>query len=228
MSPTKSDQSIAPKEKSKPLGFGFIPDEAEHHFLVTLGGRGKPDVLISEHMIWSPDEVVPTSLVVEREDARLRVMLSRQKWDMLEDPVRVVFNRRLKQVGLPPGQWKGESVPLSRPLGKELVLLAWAVEDADPSLIADAVLNWKGLQPEERWWLYTMTCAATGHVTNGRGRGWRRAIRYALTENPVMRGADLLNDDGEESFVLVSDESLSRKRGRTVKPSTAAKVRHAW
>jgi hypothetical protein len=41
------------------------------------------------------------------------------------------------------------------------------------------------LAPEERWWLYTMTAAATGNYLTGRGRGWRKALRYALTENPV-------------------------------------------
>jgi len=39
--------------------------------------------------------------------------------------------------------------------------------------------------PEERWWLYTMTAAASGDYVSGRGVGWRKAVRYALTENPV-------------------------------------------
>ena len=30
-----------------------------------------------------------------------------------------------------------------------------------------------------------MTAAATGDYQNGRGVGWRKAVRYALTENPV-------------------------------------------
>ena len=46
--------------------------------------------------------------------------------------------------------------------------------------------NWLGLAPEERWWLYTMTNAATGHAIKDRNRGWRKAVRFALTENPVM------------------------------------------
>ena len=74
---------------------------------------------------------------------------------------------------------------MSRILGKELVLLAWSIEDADPTLIPVAVKNWMGLAPEERWWLYTMTNAATGHAVSGRGKGWRKAVRYALTENPI-------------------------------------------
>jgi len=30
-----------------------------------------------------------------------------------------------------------------------------------------------------------MTNAATGHALTGRGKGWRKAVRFALTENPV-------------------------------------------
>ncbi len=30
-----------------------------------------------------------------------------------------------------------------------------------------------------------MTNAATGHALHGKGKGWRKAIRYAITENPV-------------------------------------------
>ena len=33
-----------------------------------------------------------------------------------------------------------------------------------------------------------MTNAATGHAINGRNKGWRKALRFALTENPVMEG----------------------------------------
>lgn len=180
-------------------GFGFQPAETEHHFLVTIGTN---EVLISEHTRYHDGEVAPTSLVSHRDDARLRVIVARRKWDLLADPVRATFNRRLKQVGAKTGQWSSATpVPLARPFGKELVLLAWAVEDADPGQVPTAVENWKGLQPEERWWLYTMTCAATGHVTEGRNKGWRKAVRFALTENPVTLGAC----DDDDAFTLESE-----------------------
>ncbi len=39
-------------------------------------------------------------------------------------------------MGLKTGRWlKKRQVPVDRTLGKELTLLAWAIEDADPSLI---------------------------------------------------------------------------------------------
>ena len=76
-----------------------------------------------------------------------------------------------------------------------LVLLAWAIEDADPATIPTAIRNWLGLAPEERWWMYSMTNAATGHAAGGRGKGWRKAVRYALTENPVSDNPRRLPDE---------------------------------
>ena len=64
-----------------------------------------------------------------------------------------------------------------------MILLLWAIEDSDPSLIPTALRNWLGFSREERWWLFTMTNATTGHADDK--RGWRKAIRYAITENPV-------------------------------------------
>lgn len=116
---------------------------------------------------------------------KARVLLLRSKWNAIADDLRVELNRRLKKQGLKTSAWKTGVNPISRLLGKELVLLAWAIEDADPALIPNAIKNWLGLQPEERWWLYTMTNAATGHALHGRGKGWRKAVRFALTENPA-------------------------------------------
>jgi hypothetical protein len=113
------------------------------------------------------------------------VILARPKWDALADEVRAEFNRRLRQLGHKPGAWKAGVNWVRRELGKELVMLAWAVEDADPSLIENALGNWRGLVPEERWWLYTQTAAATGHGQLDRNKGWCKALRYALTENPA-------------------------------------------
>ena len=126
--------------------------------------------------------------------------------DPAADDVRVEFNRRLKKEGLPAGRWKTGGNPLARLLGKELTLLAWAVEDADPALVPAAVRNWLGLAPEERWWLFTMTAAATGHAVHGRGRGWRKAVRYALSENPVS-AADAGRGAAAETFRLMAPEA---------------------
>ncbi|MBI4028161.1 MAG: DUF3780 domain-containing protein [Verrucomicrobia bacterium] len=183
---------IKPAAKLKPqsLGFGFQPTESEHHFLVTLPSGSKEMITISEHFEWrntsnpeAPDQQESVSL--NREDSGLRVILGRDKWNRIADVVRTEFNQRLKVRGQKPGHWKGRAVPLNRLLGKELLLLCWAIEDADPNTIPTATTNWLGLAPEERWWLFTMTNAATGHALQGRNKGWRKAVRFALTENPV-------------------------------------------
>jgi hypothetical protein len=118
------------------------------------------------------------------EAANLRVRLDMDRWLKIADALEEEFNRRLRAASIKPGRWKTGPNPIARLLGKELVLLAWAIEDADPSLAHAAVQNWRGLAPEERWWLYTMTAAQTGHHLK-RNVGWRKAVRFALTENPT-------------------------------------------
>ena len=171
------------------LGFGFSTEHTEHCFLVTFpDSRAKDaDILISEHFHWNPDREVSVEASFNDRDRQIKVMLKRRIWEQIEEEVKAEFNRRLRAMGVKTGRWlKKGQVPVDRTLGKELTLLAWAIEDADPALISTAIRNWLGLAPEERWWLYTMTNAATGHALKDRNRGWRKAVRFALTENPVM------------------------------------------
>jgi hypothetical protein len=84
--------------------------------------------------------------------------------------------------------WTQESL-LAPHLGKELTLLFWAVEDADPTLLPAMLANWVGLAPEERWWLYTTINATSGHPEHGQDRGWRKAIKIAFAENPIVSSA---------------------------------------
>ena len=95
--------------------------------------------------------------------------------------MRAEFNRRLKQDGKTAGRWGTDKTAVQRLFGKELLVLLWAVEQPDvkPEEIAVAIRNWHGLKPEERWWLYTMTAAATG-LSHQVGLGWRGALRQAL------------------------------------------------
>ena len=188
--------------RSGSAGFGFDPEQSQHHFAVTVPAGNRDEVLIAEHLTFDPETGhAPPSLGVGPLNARLRVRLPRAKWNAIADDVRVEFNRRLKQQGLPTGRWKTGDNAVARLLGKELTLLAWAVEDADPTLVPAAVRNWLGLAPEERWWLFTMTNAATGHAVHGRGKGWRKAVRFALTENPVN---GLGNERPADLFRLVA------------------------
>lgn len=198
-----------PRRSANPIvGFGFNPAESQHHFLVTIPKAGAGDqVFVSEHYEWDEsEERRELHFALGREDNKLRVVLPRVKWDAIADELRATFNQRLRDNGLPTAKWQAGQMPVSRLLGKELVLLAWAIEDADPALVPQAVRNWHGLAPEERWWLFTMTNAATGHALTGRGKGWRKAIRFALTENPIT-GSPTGYEPKEPSFGLFREAS---------------------
>ncbi len=187
--------------------FGFAPEESAAHFLVHIPAGSTLPVEISEHLSWDAERVQSSvHYGAEREDGQVRCRLPRSKWNDIAEVVRAELNARLKKAGKRPGKWKTGYNPVMRMLGKELTLLAWAIEDADPALTATAVANWQGLSPEERWWLYTMTAAATGHHSAGRNRGWRKAVRFALTENPVTHR---LSDQPvvPEFFRLVSEQA---------------------
>lgn len=202
-------------------GFGFDPSESGHHFRVTIPAKKDERVYISEHFsLDDTPERLELNIALGAEDAKLRVILPRLKWDDIADATQLEFNQRLRQVNLKPGKWKAGSTPTSRLFGKELVLLAWAIEDADPALIPVAVRNWLGLAPEERWWLFTMTNAATGHAIAGRNKGWRKAVRFALTENPVSEHRPrrafegLFEDFAESDFLSSDDEPNAGKKGK--------------
>jgi len=171
-------------------GFGFDPNESQHYFLVSLSSSKEADVQISEHMTWEKGMWDKKIRAVQKEvDERLRVSFPRAKWDAIADAVTAEFNQRLKDLDLRKGKWKDPGLtPVSRLFGKELILLAWAIEDADPGRIPAAITNWLGFTPEERWWLFTMTNAATGQALRGKNIGWRKAVRFALTENPLSAG----------------------------------------
>ena len=164
--------------KQKGLGFGFIPEETMHHFLVVVPKGNQENVSVYERFDW--DDGADKQTV---EEERRKVSIDKHKWQQLKEPLRKEFNKRLKSQKINAGRWTNGEVPVDRLLGKEMVLLMWAIEDSDPAVIPDAVKNWLGLSKEERWWLFTMANASTGHALDK--RGWRKAVRYALTENPV-------------------------------------------
>src|SRR5260370_40993788 len=111
----------------------------------------------------------------------MRCETSRDVWDVISPEARSEFNRRLRAEGKPAGRFGADETAVQRLFGKELLVLLWAVELADvrPEEVAVAIRNWLGLKPEERWWLYTMTAAATG-LAHQQGLGWRGALRQAV------------------------------------------------
>lgn len=167
--------------KKQSIGFGFIPEEAQQHFLVvSYPVNQNKGVYVYERFIWDEGENQISEMGFE-EVVRLKVILSQEKWNMVKFALESEFNRILKAENKKVGRFKTGQVPVERLLGKEMMVLLWAIEDCDPSLIPIAIKNWLGFSREERWWLFTMTNAITGNADDK--RGWRIALRYAITEN---------------------------------------------
>jgi len=163
------------------LGFGFQPDERQHHILVCIPKKKDDSVIIYERFSWQYEDEKQT--ISEYGEDKAKAEISKHKWKLLEYTLKTEFNSRLKKLKLPVGSFVVGQTPVERLIGKEMLVLIWAVEDCDPANVPIAIRNWLGLAPEERWWLYTMTNAATGNIDDR--KGWRKALRYALCENPI-------------------------------------------
>lgn len=153
------------------IGFGVPATTDPHHFLVEVPKSSTGAVRIIESLgLQAQDQ--QTSIIE-------RVVIERSRWTAIRSEVQRAFNVRLKEHNLRVSTWKVGDNPVDRLLGKELCVLAWAVEDMSPEKIPVAVRNWLALRPEERWWLFGMTAMSTGGVHDG-NKGWRLALRHAL------------------------------------------------
>ena len=93
--------------KTTVRGFGFDPSVSEHHFQVSIAKSVSGVVQISEHTSWQKDALDKSVRAVKSDDdSRLRVVLTREKWDVIADVVQNEFNRRLRQIGQKRGAWK--------------------------------------------------------------------------------------------------------------------------
>jgi hypothetical protein len=170
------------KQQTRPtLGFGVPATSDPHHFKVIIPRGSTAKVQISEYL--GLQALSDEYAVIDR------VLLDRQRWSAIRREVQRAFNVRLKERNLNISAWKvGENL-VDRLLGKELCVLAWAVEGMAMENIPIAVRNWLALRPEERWWLFGMAALSTGGVTDG-NRGWRLALRHALgdvAQNELLR-----------------------------------------
>ncbi len=148
-------------------GFGFDPNIEAAHFRVDCAADG--------------ETVCVYDSLSEQTGDGLRLTLRRDLWDAIAPAVTDEYNRRLRGIGLPRARWASTGATyVARVLGKELLVLAWAIEEEEPAKVPTAIANWLALLPEERWWLHTM--ASTASKSAGDRRGWRCALRFALCE----------------------------------------------
>lgn len=169
--PNATPKSKTTAVKHATLGFGVPASSDPHHFKVIIPKANSGNVEILEYL--GMQALSEELSIVER------VVIERPRWSAIRAEVQRAFNARLKEHGLKTSTWGvGENV-VDRLLGKELCVLAWAIESMDTDNIPVAIRNWLALRPEERWWLFGMTAASTG-TKEDRDVGWRIALRHAL------------------------------------------------
>jgi hypothetical protein len=185
----KTTKKAAPKKRTGAkqefahltLGFGVPASSDPHHFIVNIPRGNSGKVQISEHL----------GLQAHSDEYGIidRVVLERARWTAIRSEVQRAFNARLKEHNLRISTWKVGENQVDRLLGKEICVLAWAVEGMAMEKIPVAVRNWLALRPEERWWLFGMAAMNTGGIGDG-GHGWRLALRHALgdvAQNELMK-----------------------------------------
>ena len=161
----------------KTTGFGVPNDIDPHHFVVDIpAARANPVVITEQFGLSGGSNGLPDSLE--------RCRLNQDAWNAVRKELERVLNDRLKEKKLTTNRWKSGKNQVERLLGRELCVLVWAIEAAPKETIPNAIRNWAGLKPEERWWLFAMAASMTG-TSQDVDIGWRKALRVALTENPT-------------------------------------------
>jgi hypothetical protein len=192
--------------------FGFDAGESPYHFAVVIDRSQQGEIRIEERFTF--EESSPEQ---PGREPHTKAILDGYRWSRIADATRTEFNRRLATQGQR-AAWRARETLLAPHLGKELTLLAWAIEDADPTVIPNVIANWRGLAPEERWWLYTTVNATSGHPEHSRDRGWRKAIKVALAENPSVAATPGTIDISE---AMASRPDLARRPRARKRPAHA-------
>lgn len=161
------------RQQPKTYGFGYDPADSLQQFVLLFDSDGSTRL----------EEWFDGDKGGVRRAPDLKATISSYIWAVIAAPVAEEFNRRLRREGHKPAQWETNGTSLAPYFGKELALLFWAVEGADPADLGAMIANWQGLAPEERWWLYSTINATSQSADHRQDRGWRKAIKIAFAEN---------------------------------------------
>ncbi|MBO6084921.1 MAG: DUF3780 domain-containing protein, partial [Acetobacter sp.] len=143
--PSQKGQKNAKKSPNAPptKGFGVPerPDQHEGHYFKVMippatSSKGSNPSLNEQASGQAPKQNEQTQsgqvhimeYMGHKERLILRVLLSRQRWLAIREPVQREFNARLKAYKLKTASWKTGENDVERLLGAELCVLAWAVE----------------------------------------------------------------------------------------------------
>lgn len=157
--------------KSITYGFGVPNNTAPHQFLVRV-----PPGWVDPVEVWEDFGAAALGTVAQK---LCRTVVPRDTWRQVAEGVKAHLNRRLKEKDLKGSRFSTGDNRVERILGRELCVLAWAIEDATPDEAAIAYTRWSSHRPEELWWLFQQIDRDGGEWDSPR-TGWRIAIRHAL------------------------------------------------
>lgn len=185
-------------DKYQFIDFGAPDEFGAHIFKVEIpAGRSDEIRIIEDFGLKGGDSGLPYEEV--------RVILPRKAWSAIAETARKNFNDRLKGKKLLTGRWRvgtgKDAIKVDRLLGKELCVLAWAVENADEEKYPVVCSKWVSLRPEERWWLFSMVAAEAG-LAEDSDRGWRKALLYALSDGKAGEKPAKRRRPVQEDFTL--------------------------
>jgi hypothetical protein len=152
-------------------GFGVPNAPMPHQFLIRVpAGRTDPVE------VWEDFGAAAAGTSAQ---TLCRVSIPRETWRQVAEGLKNHLNRRLKEKGIKGARFVTGDNRVERILGREVAVLAWAVEDATPDEAAVAFNRWSQYRPEELWWMFQQI-DRDGGEWDDRKDGWRLAIRNAL------------------------------------------------
>ena len=161
-------------EKPITHGFGVPNDPLPHQFLLRIpSGRNDPVE------IWEDFGAAGVGSTAQK---LCRAAVPREAWRQVAEGVKSHLNRRLKEKNLKASRFNTGDNQVERILGRELCVLAWAIEDATSDEAAIAFTRWSSHRPEELWWLFQQIDKDGGEWDSPK-TGWRVAIRHALIKD---------------------------------------------
>lgn len=172
-------RKLRPHKLAATTGFGCPAEMFVHHVLVTIPEGRAGEVLFDEDWGVAP-AVGPDRLT--------RCVLPRARWNVIAHLAKQALNDRLKEQELPISRWMTGENRVERLLGKEIVVLAWAVEAAEEADVDAVAAAWAALRPEERWWLFGRVASAAGTAADAAAKP-RRGLALLLSAGPDRQPA---------------------------------------
>ena len=105
-------------------GFGVPNSAMPHQFLVRIS-QGRADPV----EVW---EDFGAAAAATSAQTLCRVSVPRETWRQVAEGLKVHLNRRLKEKGIKGSRFATGDNRVERILGREITVLAWAIEDATP------------------------------------------------------------------------------------------------